>query len=287
MTPSLTGIDAIAFEAMAAPSMASDLAEWSDIGLYNVQPDPDFGLSDDEFWTDVSQTTQSNGLPPSGEDDVTELDPVVVIGDGGGGSGGGGTGSGGPGGDGLPGDHDEIDEDPGQLDRPYDACEDRAADTLAQEINDEISRQYDSAWNEYGAFIWRDDDGNLHRTRLVPGNSQFVPFPDDPTELGIDSYSRVVAVIHSHPTIENRGTDESPVWRAVTFGWIHGGDYSEFREFVTNNNIDRNNFSMYISWGGENREYDWSENSNSSLENSVDDEGFVESGDYNPGSTCG
>lgn len=252
----------------------------------NVQPDPGFGLSDDEFWTDVSQTTQSNGLPPSGEDDVTELDPVVVIGDGGGGSGGGGTGSGGPGGDGLPGDHDEIDEDPGQLDRPYDACEDRAADTLADKINDLIKSKPDSNRIEYGALIWRDADGQLHMTEVTPGNNDRWFPPSEPTGNGFDSWSQVVGYVHSHPTEVYRDgnwitvTPESHYERPSTGDWVYA-DSLIARE------ASANNFTIYVSYNGQVREYDSRSNTTQNRDINIPMAGHGnESGDYSPGTNC-
>lgn len=165
---------------------------------------------------------------------------------------------------------------------PYDPCEDRAADTLADDINDEIARQPDSDRREYGALIWRDDAGNLHRTALVPGTNDRVNWPADPSTLGLDSYSRVVGMVHSHPTMVDLGGGQ---WVSATHTGIHGGDWAAADGWVTMHNLDRANFTMYISDRGTVREYDYADNTSNSR-TARTDQGSVGSGDYNPGSSC-
>jgi len=164
---------------------------------------------------------------------------------------------------------------------PYDPCEDRAADTLADDINDEITRQPDSDRREYGALIWRDDAGNLHRAALVPGTNGQVDWPANPSVLGLDSYSRVVGMVHSHPTTVNLGGQ----WVSASHTGIHGGDWAAADGWVTMHNLDQANFTMYISDRGAIREYDYADNT-SNLRSERTDRGSVESGDYNPGSSC-
>ena len=165
---------------------------------------------------------------------------------------------------------------------PYDRCEDRAADTLADDINDEITRQPDSDRREYGALIWRDDAGNLHRTALVPGTNDRVDWPADSSTLGLDSYSRVVGMVHSHPTMVDLGGGR---WVSATHTGIHGGDWAAADGWVTMHNLDRANFTMYISDRGTVREYVYADNTSNSRSVRTD-RGSVESGDYNPGSSC-
>ena len=163
----------------------------------------------------------------------------------------------------------------------YDPCEDRAADTLADDINDEIARQSDSDRREYGALIWRDDAGNLHRTALVPGTNGQVDWPANPSVLGLDSYSRVVGMVHSHPSLVNLGGQ----WVPASHTGIHGGDWAAADGWVTIHNLDQANFTMYISDRGTIREYDYADNTSNSRQ-ADRDQGSVESGDYNPGSSC-
>lgn len=166
--------------------------------------------------------------------------------------------------------------------RSYDACEDRAADTLAEQINNEIAAQPDSDTREYGALIWRDDAGNLHRTALVPGTNDRVNWPADPSTLGLDSYSRVVGMVHSHPTMVELSGGQ---WVSATHTGIHGRDWAAADGWVTMHNLDRANFTMYISDRGAVREYDYADNTSNSRQARTD-QGSVESGDYNPGSSC-
>lgn len=249
----------------------------------------------DDFWLGKDSSPQFGAEAGAGDDgDVTDLEDVVVIGDrpdeddGGWQPGdpipnpdGGGDpppGDGGGGGGGPPREQ--------PTDRPHDACEDRAADTLADDINDEISRQPDSNRREYGALIWRDDAGNLHRTALVPGNNSNVPFPANSNELGIDSYSRVVGIVHSHPSEVNLGTDAAPNWVPASEGYMHGGDWVAMDGWVSQNNLSINNFTVYISYQGQTREYDYADNRDPALRAALDSTGSQESGDYNPGATC-
>lgn len=169
--------------------------------------------------------------------------------------------------------------------RPYDACEDRQADTLASQINSEIAAQPDSDRREYGALIWRDDNGNLHRTALRPGTNGRVDWPADPTELGLDSYSRVVGMVHSHPSWVNLGTDAAPNWVQASHGWMHGGDWAAADGWMNLHNLSFENFTMYISYQGQIREYDYRDNVWASR-TAQTDAGSVQSGDYNPGQAC-
>lgn len=131
------------------------------------------------------------------------------------GGGGGSSGGGGGGGGELPPNEPDL----------YDACDDRKSDSLAQSINDEIQGKPDKDTREYGALIWKDAAGNVHRTALVPGTNGRVPWPSDPGELGLDSYSQVIGMVHSHPTLVNLGTDAQPNWVSASYTGIHGGDW--------------------------------------------------------------
>lgn len=235
------------------------------------------------------------GDPGNGDGSGTRVDDIIVVGErprndddpydewwetGGlpGGEGpdpgmGGGDGWGGGGGDAV---------DPTQ--RDYNACEDRQADTLAADINDEIRNQPDSDRREYGALIWRDDEGNLHRTALVPGTNGEVPYPADPNELGLDSYSRVVGMVHSHPSWVLLPSG----WVPASHGWMHPGDLIAADRWVSQNDLDADNFTIYVSFEGQVREYDYFDNrdENIRLLTNYTSEGSEESGDYNPGETC-
>ena len=151
-------------------------------------------------------------------DDVTEVDEVVVIGQ-----------------PGMP--IDEINQilddlyggngvdpdvpptggggDQSTEDRPHDPCEDRQADTLADQIKDEIMAKGDSDRVEYHSLIWRDGQGNLHMTDPLPLTDTF---PADPGALGLYSYSQVVGLVHSHPTEVNLNGE----WADATHGWSTG-----------------------------------------------------------------
>ena len=164
--------------------------------------------------------------PLAGDDDPTVVAPVVITGvlpepppsGGGGGGGAGGRGD-------WLSDVDAVTDGGGDLgpqpNRPegWDDCEDREADSLAQEIKEAINNASDSDRTEYGSLIYRDADGNLQSTSLMPGtNGLWTPLGPNtqPGDFGLESWSQVVAIVHSHP-IWRQGEDaDGPYWVRVS-----------------------------------------------------------------------
>lgn len=93
-------------------------------------------------------------------------------------------------------------------------------------------------------------------------------------------------MVHSHPSEVNLGTEASPNWVQASHGWIHGGDWQVADSWVGSYGLDINNFTMYISYQGVTREYDYVDNLNPSIRASQTDSGSDRSGDYNPGEAC-
>ncbi|MDP2765238.1 MAG: hypothetical protein Q8O54_10430, partial [Brevundimonas sp.] len=114
-----------------------------------------------------------------------------------------------------------------------------------------------------------------------PGTNGQVDWPADSSVLGLDSYSRVVGMVHSHPTMVNLGGQ----WVSASHTGIHGGDWVAADGWVAMHNLDQANFTMYISDRGTIREYDYADNTSTSRTADTD-QGSVESGDFNPGSSC-
>lgn len=238
----------------------------------------------DLFLAELTDSYNPGDIEVTGERPSEELEFFLNgrnHGTGDGGTGGGNTG-GNPGGDPPPPDPD-----------PYSACDDRKADTLAQSINDEIQGKADKDKKEYGALIWKDDQGNLHRTRLLEGDNGRLSGLDGetPQSLGFSNWSQVVGLVHSHPTQVNVGTAENPVWLAVTpesnFDLPSRGDWVTADGFVREGKASANNFSLYISFGGSVKEFDYSDNTSQSRDTSQAAPGSgVESGDYTPGASC-
>lgn len=226
----------------------------------------------------------------------TQVDDIIITAEGGGGwwdhfpynpwpttSGGGGGGG---------GDPDTMQEPEG-----YDRCQDREADALAAEINAEIAAQPDAARREYGSLIWKDASGALHRTPLIAGTNQRVNWGGalNPAQ-GFTSFSQVVGVVHSHPT-EIESEEGAGDWHAPDstdhFELIWAGDWRSADGFVFGDpqdpadDADWANFTMYISYQGEVREFDWWQNMLRSRDpiSHPNGEG-TESGDYDPDGTC-
>lgn len=219
---------------------------------------------------------------------ITELSGITVTGPGGGGGGwypplpgGGGGGDGGGGGGGY--------QDP----RPdYDDCDDRASDTKAADINDEINDKPDSNTREYGALLYRDANGDIQRTRLLSGDNWSLTELAGllPADLGFDSWDQVVGLVHSHPTMNNVGTEANPIWLPSTPESHHdrpsSGDWVN-ADFYIRNGANEENFTLYISHDGVIKEYDAFDNKTESRDITIPRGGHgAESGDYNPGATC-
>lgn len=172
-------------------------------------------------------------------------------------------------------------------DRPFSACEDRRADTLADEINNLIQQMPDVARTEYGALIWRDSAGMLHYSPVTPGtNGEWNP-PQSPSAGGFSSWSQVVGFIHSHPTQVFLNGEWVSVPSESHFEQPSSGDWLT-ADFYISQGASANKFTIYVSYDGQVREYDSRSNTNQSCNPLTHPAGHGnESGDYTPGATCG
>lgn len=170
----------------------------------------------------------------------------------------------------------------------YDECEDRAVDTLAADINAEIQQAPNKDIHEYGALIYRDENGNLQRTALLEGNNYSLTALSGalPSELGFTSWEQVVGFIHSHPSmVEQEDGSYIPITPESRWDLPSSGDWA-FADFLRGMNNDHN-LTLYISHNGTVKEFDLYDNRDQSRDTTKGSEGHGnESGDYNPGAAC-
>lgn len=227
-------------------------------------------------------------VPPI--DDTTDLGEIVVTGEvgpwwfngtrppnvGGGGSGGGGS-------------YDQAAMAAFHQNRQWDDCEDRRADTLAEQINREIQQKADRNRVEYGAIIWRDVNGDLQRTALLTGDNRSVTgFSQPPNMIGFSDWSQVVAYVHSHPTEFNVAGTQTwlPVPDTANFDQPSRGDWRT-ADFYIGFQASLQNFSVYVSYNVQIKEFDSRHNVLESRDVNVPAGGSgTESGDYRPGTGC-
>jgi hypothetical protein len=238
---------------------------------------------DDEDVTEVEPIVVEGRRPPTavspGWGDGSEYPPVPDGGGGGGQS---------------EGDPDAWLPEP----EDYDRCQDRAADALADEIAREIADQPDSHRREYASLIWKDANGVLHRTDLIPGDNFSVDWSQalDPS-VGFNSFSQVVGLVHNHPS-EIETSPGAGDWSAVDPSWnfemVWAGDWRAADGLVfgdpdvVGDEADWANFTMYVVFQGQVREFDWWQNQARSRDDKAHPLGEgTESGDYDPDATCG
>lgn len=172
----------------------------------------------------------------------------------------------------------------------YRECEDRAADTIANELNALLQQKPDKDRIEYGALIWRDADGTLRHSDLTgTENGRWTGMEGkSPADFGMTSWSQVVGIFHHHPT----QVELSPGnWVNVTpeshFDRPSSGDWGTVFHFIEQNGASLDNLTMYLSFDGTVKEYDAFNNQNESRNPNDRGPGHgQESGDYNPGATC-
>lgn len=167
----------------------------------------------------------------------------------------------------------------------YDACEDRRADTIADQINNVIGSKPDSDRVEYGALIWRDDSGQLQFTNVTPGNNgHWVP-PSAPTGGGFHSWSQVVGYVHSHPTQVYQNGQWIDVPPESRFDRPSSGDW-QTADFYISQGASAENFTVYVSYNGQIKEFDSRMNTNQSRSTAPMAGHGIESGSYQPGASC-
>lgn len=206
-------------------------------------------------------TPGATGEDPE-DDEVTRVDDVIVDGtvDWPGGE------PTGPGGWHGEQDHDFVDDGGGDLQDPpivrpagWDECQDRAADELAAVAALALSLLPDIDSREYGYIIYRDANGDLQLSTLITGDNHSLTGLNErsqPADLGFTSWSQVVGIIHSHPSIRF-GSDGLPINVAPADGHhLPNQDDWRWPDFLVGQQADGVNLRQYIYHAGGLHEYD-------------------------------
>lgn len=150
---------------------------------------------------------------------------------------------------------------------------DQKVDALATKINAEIQAKADKDRVEYGAYIYKDEQGNIKQSQLIPGTNFGVPgMLGSPTDFGFSTWDQVVGMIHSHPTFASTPNGEMKVTPESHYerpspgqaGSTGAGDWF-LPDFLVDNGASATDFRQYISFDGNVYEYDYYNNNNRGL----------------------
>ncbi|WP_154667221.1 hypothetical protein [Niveispirillum irakense] len=167
---------------------------------------------------------------------------------------------------------------------PFDECQDRRSDGLAQALGNRIANAPDTANIEYGAVIFRNADGTLGQTRMLIGNSSGVPdFNSSPQSLGFSSWTQVVGILHSHPTVHSSGAQITPDWNHDK---PSGNDWQYMDWIASQSGVDTNNLRQYIYHAGQMNEYYYNDNNQTQWSPDNRWKFSVKSDSYQPNATC-
>jgi hypothetical protein len=149
----------------------------------------------------------------------------------------------------------------------FDVTSDRQADRLAEQIGLEIRSQAEFNLREYGAVIWKDAAGGLHRTSIVAGpvsgtgNGTQTPISDVWSQIDFAGGGRIAAFIHSHPPVYNAASLQNPIFNpAPLSGTLSGGDFRTLIDVsrgqgAFRTGYDNVNFRQYLVTGTGVREF--------------------------------
>lgn len=96
---------------------------------------------------------------------------------------------------------------------PSDEARDTAIDKEVCKVAKQIAALSAQNHIEYGAFIWEDAHGELHLTDITPGvHNRWTGSKDAWNQVDWAHGAKVVGQIHSHPSDQNTGSIDNPVW---------------------------------------------------------------------------
>lgn len=141
----------------------------------------------------------------------------------------------------------------------FDQALDNQADALAAQLGAEMAAKDDVDKREYVGIIWKDADGNLHRTTVeTDGNTNSAPVDKVWPQVDFANGGKVVAIMHSHPSLFNAGSVESPNWQpAAQSGTLSSTDFDHLINYGSGGTagFDAANYRSYLFNGGSVKEY--------------------------------
>lgn len=200
-------------------------------------------------------------------DDPEPPPPVYDPGDdnGGGPSGGGGSGG-----------------NPPQADYPanWDYSRDQKIDAHAGNLADKITKLPNSDKLEYGAFVWKDANGVLHESNILPGlNGSFNAGDFKPSDFGFSNWNQVVAEVHNHP--DYLKANDGSYYYNTNAANASVGDIASLQAFASQVGVD-SQFRSYTVHDGYVSEYDYVQNQHALSGSGGDIDYDAVRGDYNP-----
>ncbi len=181
----------------------------------------------------------------------------------------------------------------------WNSCLDHKTDKAVSLINAEIQSKSNKDYVEWGAYLWKDANGNVHSSQLIEGTNFGVPgMAGLPSDFGFTSWDQVIGIVHSHPkfaqitaadgTISYIESTPESHWElpsAGLAGSVGQGDWI-ISDFLVANGADAINFRQYISYRGDIYEYDYYQNNNTALSNTQRSAQSVAASDYDPNAQC-
>lgn len=180
--------------------------------------------------------------------------------------------------DGYDTNENAYQQEPPPPPRPLDwsECLDRKIDDLAEQAANIINRLSDSDRKEYGFLIWMDGNGGVQLSALIHGDNSALTglTTSTPSALGFSSWSQVVGMVHSHPTLVHARTpdgsglrynaDGSPFYIETTpdnhFDLPSTGDWFLLDNHFSPGNKNASMLRNYILYDNNLKEYDLYQN---------------------------
>lgn len=141
----------------------------------------------------------------------------------------------------------------------FDVNLDISIDQFVENVASQIQAMPDVDKIEYLAAVWIDSSGNLHVTSIEKGAKTSAEFDKIWNQIDFNNGGKVVAYIHSHPTLYNATSNTNPTWLPVANSEkLSAPDFDELMRVSSGDagyGFDADNFRSYIVSGGQTHEY--------------------------------
>ena len=150
---------------------------------------------------------------------------------------------------------------PGGISYPasFDVGLDVSIDQLVENIALQIQAKPDVDKIEYAAVVWKDAAGNLHVTTIEKGLKTSVDLTAVWGQIDFANGGKVIAYVHSHPTLYNATSNSNPTWLPIqNSDKLSSPDFDELMRVssgAAGHGFDADNFRSYIVSGGNTYEY--------------------------------